>query len=1545
MTTRSGKEYKSPTIAEGMEEILKALMEDRRRYEEDERARRKEEAEERTRREEIEQARRKEEAEEQARRVQEERQRREEIEQARRKEEAGERARLEEERKIREQQFVLERREMQERMEALVRLVKTPTETPGGSKNPVGLSVKLASLSEKDDIEAYLVTFERIMTAQKVDKGRWSQFLTPQLTGRAQLAFAALPSESAADYDAIKAAVLARYDINEEAYRKRFRSSSRSDGETNREVAVRLMDLLQKWTKTCKTVDDVQQFIGKEQFLETLSNPEQKLWVMEKKPKTSIAAGELADEYEQARQPGLQKARYGHQVGTQKPMSQTNLTPRCDYCGLLGHMEKECRKKASTSKGGAEKARLRCFNCKKQGHVSRECPEKVLMCFEEADITQSGPWVAGLVEGRKVSRILLDTGCTRTMVRQQWVPTEKIIDGKMVSIRCAHGDTKLYNLADLILHIRGVPVKVEAAVAERLPVDVILGTDVPELGNLIRDRTTKRDKAKPAWPRQEDVMVVLTRARARQQLEEEMVRRARQERSGVRPNAIPEDGQEQLRLAGKIAEGQRHEATNVEAAIGPAKRPDSTDLNQIVLTPDARNEVPGEKGLNISSRDLGRSQQCDPSLREGWEKAEQSNGPNEEFFKRDGLLYRRWRPPGRSEEYEWEQLVLPKQCRKTVLELAHDIPMAGHQGRDKTRQRILRRFYWPSLFKDTEMYCKSCRVCQKSSKRGVKPAPLVPLPVISEPFSRVAMDIVGPLPRSQAGNRYILVVCDYATRYPEAIPLRTIDAEHIAEELIKLFARVGVPKEILTDQGSNFMSQLLAELYRLLGVKAIRTSPYHPQTDGLVERFNQTLKGMLRKTAHDGGKYWDKQIPYLLFAYREVPQSSTGFSPFELLYGRDVRGPLDILRETWEASPKSEETVVSHVLETHAQQRLKEMADIVEENLVIRQGAQKQWYDKRARLREFKSGDPVLVLLPTTTDKLTAQWQGPYQVLERKGKVTYSVDMHDKRKRTRVFHVNMLKAFQVRSEETCFLEEVLQEGVDEIPAWKDDTVGEAHFGEQLSTEQTIQMKGVMDEFQEIFSNRPGRTNLMQHHIRTVDACPVRMRPYRLPHAYRETVLQELEEMEQHGIIEQSTSEWSSPIVLVKKKDGTMRVCVDYRRLNAVTQVEAYPMPRIDEIIDQLGKARYISTLDLTKGYWQMPVAVKDRPKTAFVTPRGLFQFRVMPFGLNGAPASFQRLTDTLVRGCEAFAAAYLDDVVIYSSTWRGHIEHLRTVLQRIKDANLTVKLAKCQFGMKECVYLGHVVGNGTVRPETNKIGAVESFPRPETKREVRGFLGLTGYYRRFIPDYATIALPLTDLTRRTSPNVVEWNEECTKAFETLKRCLCCDPVLKSPDFTQPFVLQTDASDRGAGAVLSQHGADGEEHPVAYYSRKFLPREERYSTVEKECLAIKLAIAAFRVYLLGRRFTIQTDHRSLEWLDKLKESNPRLCRWSLSLQPYLYTVEHRPGKANGNADCLSRWATNKFVVGEEERSVEAQSSMEVNETIHTLNVGREQPLFK
>ena len=315
--------------------------------------------------------------------------------------------------------------------------------------------------------------------------------------------------------------------------------------------------------------------------------------------------------------------------------------------------------------------------------------------------------------------------------------------------------------------------------------------------------------------------------------------------------------------------------------------------------------------------------------------------------------------------------------------------------------------------------------------------------------------------------------------------------------------------------------------------------------------------------------------------------------------------------------------------------------------------------------------------------------------------------------------------------------------------------------------------------------------------------------------------------------------------------------------------------------------------------------VSSRAITTFTTPFGLYRFQVMPFGLNGAPATFQRLMDQVLRGLDAYSAAYLDDVVVYSTTWGKHLTHIVSVLQRLREAGLTAKPRKCQFGKSQCSYLGHVVGNGVVRPELPKLQAVEAFPVPKTKKEVRGFLGLMGYYRKFIPNYAEVACPITDLTKKTAPQWVVWTDACQKAFQELKKLLCSELVLKGPDFNSPFILQTDTSDRGVGAVLSQLDEAGNDHPVAFFSRKLLPREERYSTVKRECLAIKFACYSFRVYLLGRPFTIQTDHRALEWLDRLKEDNACLTRWSLALQPFRFVVKHRAGVASGNADALSR----------------------------------------
>ena len=458
---------------------------------------------------------------------------------------------------------------------------------------------------------------------------------------------------------------------------------------------------------------------------------------------------------------------------------------------------------------------------------------------------------------------------------------------------------------------------------------------------------------------------------------------------------------------------------------------------------------------------------------------------------------------------------------------------------------------------------------------------------------------------------------------------------------------------------------------------------------------------------------------------------------------------------------------------------------------------------------------------------------------------------------------------------------------------------------------------MLREFEVVLSGGTGRTGLVKHDIDVKGSKPIRLSPYRVPQMYRGWMREELDRMSEDGIIEESVSPWGAPVVLVKKKDGSLRFCIDYRRLNEKTDLDAYPMPRIEELIDGLGGAQYLTTIDLARGYWQVPMADKAKELTVFVTPYGLFQFKVMPFGLNGAPAMFQRLMDRVIQGMSEYTVAYLDDLVVNSATWKDHLEHVRQVLVRLRESGLTAKPDKCQFGMKHCRYLGYVVGGGEVRPEVAKVEAVKKWKRPRTKKEVRMFLGLSGYYRRFIPQYSVIAAVLTDLTRKDRPKLVRWTEECEDAFERLKEVLCNDPVLKSPDYSREFTVQTDASDRGMGAVLCQTNKDGEEHPVAYFSRKFLPREERYGTVEKECLAIKLRIQAFRVHILGRSFTVVTDHRALEWMNRMKQDNSRLTRWSLSLQPYTFQVKYRPGKTHGNVDALSR---------REEREDDPKSSM-------------------
>ncbi|KAJ0039408.1 hypothetical protein NL108_016223 [Boleophthalmus pectinirostris] len=540
----------------------------------------------------------------------------------------------------------------------------------------------------------------------------------------------------------------------------------------------------------------------------------------------------------------------------------------------------------------------------------------------------------------------------------------------------------------------------------------------------------------------------------------------------------------------------------------------------------------------------------------------------------------------------------------------------------------------------------------------------------------------------------------------------------------------------------------------------------------------------------------------------------------------------------------------------------------------------------RPEKETFKPGQKVLLLLPSSNSKLLAKWQGPYTVTRKMGPVTYEIYQPDKKKPRQTYHVNLLKAWKespaVAPEAALLVRQVDVEeeedpGVPVVSETSEPLI--AH----LSADQAADLLKVFRDMPSLFAAEPGRTTLMEHVIRLKDRSPIRQRPYRVPQQLVAQLRREIESMLELGVIEPSTSEWCSPVVIVFKKDGSLRICIDFRKLNSISEFDAYPMPRIDDLLDRIGSAAYITTLDLCKGYWQVPLEASSRPYTAFRTPAGLYQFTVMPFGLHGAPATFQRLMDRVLQGCEEFSAAYLDDVVIFSETWEQHVQHLKAVLQKIQAAGLTLNVAKCEWARHETRYLGYQLGRGEVRPQLDKVEAIQNCPRPRTKKEVRSFLGLAGWYRRFVPQFATIAAPLTALTTKQQKNPVTWTDECEKAFNTLKSLLCSSPVLRSPDFSRRFLVQVDASEVGLGAVLAQ-GESGAEQPILYLSRKLLPRESRYSVVEKEGLAIKWALESLKYYLLGREFDLETDHRALTWISSMKDHNSRLTRWLPRLGP-------------------------------------------------------------
>ncbi|XP_071949807.1 uncharacterized protein [Antedon mediterranea] len=1407
---------------------------------------------------------------------------------------------------------------------------------------------KLPAFNEgKDDLDSYLKRYERYAVSQGWSVEYWAINLSALLTGKSLEVYSRLSTEDADNYRTLKTALLKRFQLTADGFRNKLRLAKPETGESGHQFAARIENYLTRWielAEATQSYDGLKDLLLREQFTDGCGR-ELALFLRERQPKTIGEMADIAEQYLEARGgmfgniiAAKRLPTTTHRQVTQEPVPiinnpQVRSNPiTCFLCHRVGHLARNCRATTAFKPNTG----LTCFRCHRKGHLAKNCrqdvdkcaglrnpytgppheePKSLILQQEQSNCTvnpnpfqtpencggmiinsnphklnsccmdnkssyvtlkcgnllpiMSAAWKGsgpgsmpvspGLVGQHKVT-VLRDSGCSGVVIKQCYVSPDQFT-GNVKTCVLIDGTVRRLPLATIQVNTPYFTGMTQALCMDNPIFDLILGN--------IEGVRSPDDPDKTWTGRNVPACAVTTRAQA-------------------------------------ITQSKPFKSLKTLEAV-----------DQVITVENLRN-----------------AQNTDVTLRKAKELAENEgvrvskSNATSHFFYKNNLLYRQFSSPSVEHGNIFTQLVVPKSLRHQVMRQAHESLLGGHQGAKKTTDKVLTNFHWPGITADITRYCRSCDICQRTVEKGrVAKVPLGNMPLIEAPFERIAVDIVGPIhPISKNRNRYILTIIDFATRYPEAIALPSIEAERVAEGLVKVFSRIGIPKEMLTDQGSQFTSEVMKQVCKLLSIKQMMTSPYHPACNGLVERFNGTLKQMLKRMCAERPSDWDRYIDPLLFAIRESPQESLGFSPFELLYGRNLRGPMTILRELWTGEVHTPETKTTYQYVLDLKERLNETCAVAQKNLQKAKGRYKKYYDKKSRAREFQVGDKVLLLLPTDRNKLLLQWKGPFPIIAKMGYLDYRIDLNGKLK---TFHANLLKRYHERQDVSGaalaeFQSDVSQgalevactsviESEDMVsdapialqmtndnllqlhPLQAKETIADVHISDDCDEMGRKEVKRLIANYRDVLTDLPGKTTLGNHDIKLRTDEPIRTKPYPLPHALRDTVKDEVSMMLNMGVIEPSCAPCASPIVLVKKPDGSNRFCVDFRKVNQSTVFDAEPIPDQDELFTKLATDNYFTKLDLSKGYWQVPMDERSKQLTSFVTPNGLFQFKVMPFGLVNAPATFSRIMRKLLHGMKN-TINYIDDILIHTSSWEEHVTILKELFRRLRAANLTARPSKCFIGYESIEFLGHVVGKGHLKPRPEKIQSIVQAKRPETKKQLRSFLGTTNYYRRFIPHYSAIASPLTDRTKNQEPNKIRWEVSQENAFKTLKSKLTSKPILCLPDLSKPFILRTDACDEGIGAVLLQNYGN-EKFPVAYASKKLLPREKAYSIMEKECLSIIWSVRKFETYLYGREFTLETDHQPLVYMQKAKLANGRIMRWALALQPYRFRIEAIKGSDN------------------------------------------------
>jgi hypothetical protein len=928
-------------------------------------------------------------------------------------------------------------------------------------------------------------------------------------------------------------------------------------------------------------------------------------------------------------------------------------------------------------------------------------------------------------------------------------------------------------------------------------------------------------------------------------------------------------------------------------------------------------------------------QQSDESLKQCFALAKQGKGG---YFLRDGLLHKQEKIQGQL----FEPLVLPVSRRQQVLKLAHDT-VGAHMGVSNTKVRIKMSFCWPTIARDVKSYVATCKTCSlRRRKMCYDNVPITPIERDVRSFNHWFCDVLGPLfPNQKVDYNYCFVACDSHTRWPSAYPLRAVTAKNICDCLLKLWTTFGVSQFVTLDNASSHTAQLTRLLLEKVGCAPIFITPTHSQANGLAERTVGSIKELIHKVAFDHQRSWHKYLDFILWAMREVPQSSLGLSPYTLAFGLEPRGPIAILRDTWTGVKQLPLDLAKPVADylCDLREKLASANEYADEHMRTSQSKWASRYNLRAHDKKFDVGEQVLILTPdSTSSRLWSRWRAPATVVEIKSPHSYIVEIDGARQHV---HANKLRKYDVRVDEvvcnsltvsdasvhSCSVifdhdtdfgdvEEFIPPSVGAndvdcvlLPSQQIDASKLSHLTDQQRTE----LLDILDKYPECFAEKPGLCQLLEHEIHvTPDFKPKRLKEYRIPEKFKSEVDRQIQELLQLGLIHESTSPQASPVVCVLKgKDGCngVRLTIDYRYVNKFSVADALGPPDMQSVMQRIGRAKFITTFDGRSSYWTIPVKREHQWLTGFIYNDRLYEWSRVPFGMKNSGCSFVRMIQRILQPIKAFADSFVDDMAVFSDQWEKHLQDLDQYLKVIKDSGLTLNLKKSSFAMPEVKFCGHYIGSGVRRIDPSKLDTVMNLQRPETKSQVRQVLGLFGWFRDYIPNYAEHALPLTELTAKRVPNLIPWSTRHQLAFDKLKRLLCdaADNQLYVCDWSKPFNIFSDASDYAVAAILSQTDDRGQERPIAFCSRKLNDTQRAWATIEKEAFAVLEAIKKFAHWIFGYKIHVFSDHNPLAYLTDAAPKSAKLLRWSLALQNFDLEFHYKAGKSPAMAapDCLSR----------------------------------------